>query len=342
MRAMRLHRCGERLRAETVTLPDPAPGQILVRVEACGVCRTDLHVVDGDLPQPHLPVTPGHEVVGRVVAIGHAVEGFRTDDRVGIPWLGWTCGTCDYCQAGRENLCRAARFTGYTLDGGYAEAMLADARYCFKLDAGLDAAHAAPLMCAGLIGYRALRLAEEGRRIGLYGFGAAAHILAQVLRWQGRETYAFTRPDDRAAQDLARKLGAAWVGGADERPPEELDAAILFAPVGEHVPLALRAVRPGGIVVAAGIHMSDIPSFPYRLMWQERQIRSVANLTRRDAEEFLAIVPKAGIETVIERHELADANLALDRLRSGAVTGAAVLIPAVLIPAMQIPRESRS
>lgn len=327
MRAMQLHRCGELLRAVSLDLPDPAPGQIRIAIEACGVCRTDLHVVDGELPRAPLPIIPGHEVVGRVAALGAGVAGFAIGERVGVPWLGWTCGQCAYCRGGQENLCRAARFTGYTLDGGYADAMLADARYCFKLDPRLDAAHAAPLLCAGLIGYRALRLAGEGRRIGLYGFGAAAHILTQVLRWQGRETFAFTRPDDRAAQDLARDLGASWVGAAEELPPQELDAAILFAPVGAHVPLALQAVRPGGIVVCAGIHMSDIPGFPYRLLWEERQIRSVANLTRQDAEEFLALVPQAGIETTIERHSLGDANVALDRLRRGAVTGAAVLIP---------------
>jgi propanol-preferring alcohol dehydrogenase len=327
MRAMQLHRCGDGLREVSVDLPDPGPGQIRIAIEACGVCRTDLHVVDGELEHSHLPVIPGHEVVGRVAALGSGVAGFATGERVGVPWLGWTCGQCTYCRGGQENLCRQARFTGYTLDGGYAEAMLADARYCFKLDAALDAAHAAPLLCAGLIGYRALRLAGEGRRVGLYGFGAAAHILTQVLRWQGRETFAFTRPDDAAAQELASDLGAAWIGAAAEKPPVELDAAILFAPVGEHVPLALRAVRPGGMVVCAGIHMSDIPRFPYRLLWEERQIRSVANLTRQDAEEFLGLVPRAGIQTTIERHSLSEANVALQRLRQGAVTGAAVLIP---------------
>ncbi|MBL8710093.1 MAG: zinc-dependent alcohol dehydrogenase family protein [Rhodospirillaceae bacterium] len=327
MLVMRLHRCGERLREEAIARPDPGAGQVLIAVEACGVCRTDLHVVDGDLPHPTLPVIPGHEVVGRIAAVGKGVAGLAIGERVGVPWLGWTCGACDYCRSGRENLCPRAKFTGYTLNGGYAEAMLADAQYCFKLDPALDPAHAAPLLCAGLIGYRALRLAGDGRRIGLYGFGAAAHILAQVLRWQGRDAFAFTRPEDLAAQDLARRLGAVWAGSAELPPPEPLDAAILFAPVGDHVPIALRAVRPGGIVVCAGIHMTDIPTFPYRLLWEERQIRSVANLTRADAEEFLALAPKAGIETTIECHHLSDANAALDRLRAGAVTGAAVLIP---------------
>lgn len=327
MRVMRLHRCGEKLREEMIARPDPGAGQVLIAVEACGVCRTDLHVVDGDLPHPSLPVIPGHEVVGRIAAVGKGTAGFAIGERVGVPWLGWTCGACDYCRSRRENLCPLAKFTSYTLDGGYAEGMLADAQYCFKLDPALDPAHAAPLLCGGLIGYRALRLAGDGRRIGLYGFGAAAHILAQVLRWQGRDVFAFTRPEDLAAQDLARRLGAVWAGSADLPPPELLDAAILFAPVGDHVPIALRAVRPGGIVVCAGIHMSDIPSFPYRLLWEERQLRSVANLTRADAEEFLALAPKAGIKTTIECHDLRDANVALDRLRAGAVTGAAVLIP---------------
>ncbi|TDQ83183.1 propanol-preferring alcohol dehydrogenase [Dongia mobilis] len=327
MRAMRLHRCGERLSADTINLGAPGPGQVRIAIDACGVCRTDLHVVDGDLPSPRLPLVPGHEVVGRVAELGPGVTTLAPGDRVGVPWLGWTCGACDYCRGGRENLCRAARFTGYTIDGGYAEEMLADARYCFPLDPSLDAAHAAPLLCAGLIGYRALRLAGPGHRVGLYGFGAAAHILAQVLRWQGREVFAFTRPEDQAARDLARRLGAVWTGAAIESPPVALDCAILFAPVGDHVPLALAATRPGGMVVCAGIHMSDIPQFPYRLLWEERQIRSVANLTRQDALEFLALVPQAGIETSIERHPLGDAGLALDRLRSGAVTGAAVLLP---------------
>jgi len=324
---MRLHLCGEKLRRERLHLPDPAPGQVLLAVEACGVCRTDLHVVDGELPDPKLPIVPGHEVVGRVLATGRAVTALKEGDRVGVPWLGWTCGTCDFCRRGAENLCRAARFTGYTLDGGYAESMLADHRFCFPLDPALDAAHAAPLLCAGLIGYRALRFAGDGERLGLYGFGAAAHILAQVARHQQRKVFAFTSPGDTAAQDFARSLGAVWAGASTGPPPEPLDAAILFAPVGALVPAALKAVRPGGIVVAAGIHMSDIPSFPYRILWEERQIRSVANLTRRDAEEFLPLAARIGIETSIERHPLAEANLALDRLRRGLVNGAAVLLP---------------
>ncbi len=324
---MRLHRRGETLRRDNVTLPDPAPDQVLIAVEACGVCRTDLHVVDGELTDPKLPVVPGHEVIGRVLEVGRAVAALKVGDRVGVPWLGWTCGDCDFCRRGEENLCRAARFTGYTLDGGYAQAMLADHRYCFPLDPALDAASAAPLLCAGLIGYRALRMAGDGLRLGLYGFGAAAHILAQVARYQGRTVFAFTRSGDHAAQDFARTLGAAWAGDSDRMPPESLDAAILFAPVGALVPAALRAVRPGGIVVAAGIHMSDIPSFPYRTLWEERQIRSVANLTRRDAAEFLPLAAKIGITTSIERHPLSAANEALDRLRRGLVTGAAVLLP---------------
>jgi propanol-preferring alcohol dehydrogenase len=327
VQAMRLHRCGESLRRDALVLPDPGPGQVRIAVEACGVCRTDLHVVDGELPEPVLPVVPGHEVVGRVTEVGRDVDSLKVGDRVGVPWLGWTCGTCDFCKRGEENLCRAARFTGYTLDGGYASAMLADHRYCFPLDPALDAAAAAPLLCAGLIGYRALRMAGEGLRLGLYGFGAAAHILAQVAKYQGRQVFAFTRAGDRAAQDFARGLGAVWAGDSTEPAPEPLDAAILFAPVGALVPAALRAVRPGGIVVAAGIHMSDIPSFPYRILWEERQVRSVANLTRRDAAEFLPLAAKIGIATSVERHPLGDANIALDRLRRGLVTGAAVLLP---------------
>jgi len=325
--AMRLHRCGHALSHERITLPDPAPDQVLIEIEACGVCRTDLHVVDGELPDPKLPVVPGHEVVGRVLAAGKAVGDLKPGQRVGVPWLGWTCGECDFCKRGEENLCRTARFTGYTLDGGYAQAMLADHRYCFPLDPKRDAASAAPLLCAGLIGYRALRMAGDGMRLGLYGFGAAAHILAQVARYQGRQVFAFTSPGDQTAQDFARKLGAVWAGASTETAPEPLDAAILFAPVGALVPAALKAVRPGGTVVAAGIHMSDIPSFPYRILWEERQIRSVANLTRRDAKEFLPLAAKIGIETSVERHPLAEANLALERLRRGLVSGAAVLVP---------------
>jgi propanol-preferring alcohol dehydrogenase len=325
--AMRLHRCGETLRRESIALSDPAPDQVLIAVEACGVCRTDLHVVDGELTDPKLPIVPGHEVVGRVLEVGRAVETLKAGDRVGVPWLGWTCGACAFCRRGEENLCRAARFTGYTLDGGYASAMLADHRYCFPLDPALDAAHAAPLLCAGLIGYRALRLAGDGLKLGLYGFGAAAHILAQVCRWQGRAVYAFTRPGDTGAQDMARRLGACWAGAAEDTPPRPLDAAIIFAPVGGLVPLALQAVRKGGRVVCGGIHMSDIPALPYRLLWGERQLRSVANLTRADAIEFLKLAPQMGIRTSTTTYRLEQANQALDDLRAGRVQGAAVLVP---------------
>jgi propanol-preferring alcohol dehydrogenase len=306
---------------------DPAPTEVIVQVHACGVCRTDLHVVDGELPHPKLPLVPGHEIVGEVIATGRAVDRFRVGERVGIPWLGWTCGTCEYCRSGRENLCGDARFTGYTIDGGYAQRCIADERYCFPIQGGGSAAETAPLLCAGLIGYRALRMAGEARRIGLYGFGAAAHIIAQVARHQGREIFAFTRSGDAPAQALARNLGAAWAGGSAETPPDQLDAAIIFAPVGSLVPAALRATAKGGTVVCAGIHMSDIPSFPYRILWEERTIRSVANLTRRDAEEFLALAAKVPIVTSIETFALDRANDALDRLRDGRITGAAVLIP---------------
>ena len=306
---------------------DPGPHEVVVAVHACGVCRTDLHVVDGELPHPKLPLVPGHEIVGEVAAVGRAVERFRPGDRVGIPWLGWTCGVCAYCRAGRENLCDRARFTGYTIDGGYAERAYADERYCFPVGGGGSAAAAAPLLCAGLIGYRALRMAGDAKRVGLYGFGAAAHIVAQIARHQGRDVFAFTRPGDGAAQALARKLGAVWAGGSDETPPKPLDAAIIFAPVVALVPAALRATAKGGTVVCAGIHMSDIPGFPYRLLWEERAIRSVANLTRRDAEEFLALAPQVPVVTTVETFALDSANEALDRLRDGRLTGAAVLIP---------------
>ncbi len=323
---MILDRPGADLRLGEIELGRPGPGQVLIELEACGVCRTDLHVVDGDLPDPTLPIVPGHEAIGRVVELGQGVTQFRIGDRVGVPWLGHTCGTCDFCRRGEENLCPQARFTGYHRHGGYAERMIADAAFCFALDPKLDAAAAAPLMCAGLIGYRSYRLAGRAEKLGLYGFGAAAHILAQVAAQQGRRVFAFTRAGDTAAQQLARSLGAVWTGASEEMPPEPLDAAILFAPVGALVPLALKAVRPGGSVVCAGIHMSDIPSFPYRLLWQERVIRSVANLTRRDGEEFLALAGTLKIETQIERHPLAAANQALSRLRDGRVSGAAVLI----------------
>src|SRR5579885_331652 len=308
-------------------LPVPGAGEILVAVSACGVCRTDLHVVDGELRHPKLPLVPGHEIVGRVAALGSGVTGFAAGDRVGVPWLGATCGVCAYCRSGRENLCDAPLFTGYTRDGGYASHALADARYCFPLGESGDDAEVAPWLCAGLIGWRSYRMAGDGDALGLYGFGAAAHILAQVARWQGRRVYAFTRPGDTAAQDFARALGAAWAGGAGETPPEPLDAAIIFAPVGALVPAALKAVKKGGRVVCGGIHMSDIPSFPYALLWEERQVMSVANLTREDAREFLAIAPRAGIRAEITRYPLARANEALADLREGRLKGAAVLIP---------------
>jgi propanol-preferring alcohol dehydrogenase len=309
-----------------VVVPVPGPGQILVRVGACGVCRTDLHVVDGDLDGPKPHVIPGHEVVGTVDALGAGVSTLAPGERVGVPWLGWTCGTCEYCLQGRENLCEKARFTGYTLDGGYAEYMLADARFCFRLPARYSDAEAAPLLCAGLIGYRALRAAGGARRLGIYGFGAAAHILAQVARHEGREILAFTRKGDAAAQAFARNLGAVWAGSSDEPPPGQLDAAILFAPAGELVPRALQAVRRGGTVVCAGIHMSDIPAFPYALLWGERRIVSVANLTRADGEAFLAIAPEVPVRTVTAAYPLAQANAALQALRGGTLAGAAVLL----------------
>jgi propanol-preferring alcohol dehydrogenase len=307
--------------------PEPAAGQVLIRVCACGVCRTDLHLVDGELPHPRLPVIPGHEIVGRVAALGPGVDRFRLGDRVGVPWLGWTCGACEQCRAGRENLCPGARFTGYQIDGGYAELALADARYTFALPDGLSDTAAAPLLCAGLIGWRTLKLAGEAARIGIYGFGAAAHIVAQVARWQGRTVFAFTRPGDVEGQAFARRHGADWAGDSDRPPPEPLDAALIFAPVGALVPLALAAVRPGGSVVCGGIHMSDIPRFPYRLLWEERRLLSVANLTRADGDKFFAVAAQAGVKTEVVPMPLAEANLALDRLRAGALTGAAVLVP---------------
>ena len=308
---------GTPLREAELPLPEPGPGDVLLRVRACGVCRTDLHVVDGELPDPKLPLVPGHQIVGEDVESG---------ERLGVPWLGWTCGECRYCRSGRENLCERARFTGYQLDGGYAQHALADRRFCFPLPEGYPDAQAAPLLCAGLIGYRALRLAGDAERLGLYGFGAAAHILAQVARWQGRRVLAFTRAGDEAAQSLALELGAEWAGDALGPAPEELDAAIVFAPVGELVPAALRALAPGGTVVCAGIHMSDIPSFPYELLWGERVVRSVANLTRRDGEELLALAPGVPVRTEVEEYPLERANEALARLRAGEVRGAAVLI----------------
>jgi propanol-preferring alcohol dehydrogenase len=326
MRAMVLERSPGELRLKELPRPEPGPGQLLIKVHACGVCRTDLHVVDGDLTEPKLPLVPGHEVVGRVAALGVDVEGFVAGARVGVPWLGWTCGDCRFCRAGQENLCEGARFTGYTLDGGYGEYLLADQRYCFPISGDYSDAEAAPLLCAGLIGYRSLRMAGDPARVGLYGFGAAAHIVAQLARYEGREVYAFVRPGDAGAKAFARSLGAVWAGDSDEGPPVELDAAILYAPVGALVPAALRVVRPGGRVVCAGIHMSPIPSFPYEILWHERQIVSVANLTRRDGEEFLALAPKIPIKTSVETLPLDAANEALVRLREGRLEGAAVLL----------------
>lgn len=327
MRAMVLHTIGQPL--VLVERPDPLPasGEIRVRVEACAVCRTDLHVVDGDLPDPKLPIIPGHEIIGIVDMLGGGVSAPAIGTRVGIPWLGHTCGTCPYCEANQENLCDHPRFTGYTRDGGFATHVVADAAFAFPLQGFDDPVSAAPLMCAGLIGWRSLRIAGDGRRIGLYGFGAAAHILAQVCRWQGREIYAFTRVGDEAAQNLARSLGASWAGSSDEIPPELLDAAIIFAPIGALVPTALRAVRKGGRVVCGGIHMSDIPQFPYSILWEERQIASVANLTRQDATEFLGIAPKADVKTTTTIYPLSRANEALADLRAGRFQGAAVLVP---------------
>ncbi|KDB08219.1 zinc-binding alcohol dehydrogenase family protein [Burkholderia sp. lig30] len=305
--------------------PSPGPGQLLIDVHACGVCRTDLHVVDGDLTEPKRPVIPGHEIVGTVAALGQGVTGFTVGERVGVPWLGHTCGHCAFCAADRENLCDAPGFTGYTIDGGYAERTVADAHYCLRLPPGYDDVHAAPLLCAGLIGYRTLALAGDARRVGIYGFGAAAHIVAQVARHQGREVYAFTRPGDTAAQQLALRLGARWAGGSDTRAPEPLDAALIFAPVGALVPLALAAVVKGGTVVCGGIHMTDISSFPYSLLWEERKLLSVANLTRADGDAFMAIAGEIPLEIEATRYPLADANRALDDLRAGRLSGAAVL-----------------
>lgn len=326
-RAMVLAAPRQPLELRQLVWRNPPAGEILLKVSACGVCRTDLHVVDGDLPHPNLPLVPGHEVIGTVVAVGDGVDSFRRGDRVGVPWLGYVCGICAYCTTGRENLCEAARFTGYHRDGGYADYMRADARFCFAIPPAYSDEEAAPLLCAGLIGYRALRKAGEAHRIGLYGFGAAAHILIQVARHGGREVFAFARPGDEAAMAFARELGAVWAGPSDAAPPEMLDAAIIFAPVGALVPAALRAIRPGGRVVCAGIHMSDIPAFPYELLWREREIVSVANLTRRDGAEFLSLAPKIPVRTQVARYALADANQALDDLRAGTLRGAAVLVP---------------
>jgi propanol-preferring alcohol dehydrogenase len=315
----------KRLTSEDREIPIALPGEIRVRVRACGVCRTDLHLVDGDLRDGEFPIVPGHEIVGVVDQLGDGVTEFAVGDRVGIPWLGYSCGECEFCTSGRENLCRDARFTGYHIDGGYAEFTVADARYTFKIPDGYADADAAPLLCAGLIGYRAYRMAAAGRVVGLYGFGAAAHLIAQLAVYQGKEVFAFTSPGDDAAQTFARSLGCAWAGASTETPPSAMDAAIVFAPVGALVPMALSHLMPGGVVVCAGIHMSDIPSFPYALLWQERVVRSVANLTRQDALEFLTIAPKVPINTHVQCYAIGEANRALDDLRGGRVTGAAVL-----------------
>ena len=330
MRAMVLEQPRAPLVMRDRETPVPAGGDILVEVAACGVCRTDLHVVDGELPDPKLPIVPGHEIVGRVAAFGEDVTGFAVGERIGVPWLGYTCGICPYCRSGRENLCDRPLFTGYTRDGGYATHTVADARYCFPLPERGDDAEIAPFLCAGLIGWRSYRMAAEGanlQSLGLYGFGAAAHILAQVAAWRGHRVYAFTRGGDQAAQAFARSLGAVWAGASEEMPPEPLDAAIIFAPVGALVPRALAAVKKGGRVVCGCIHMSDIPSFPYRLLWEERHIVSVANLTRADAREFLSVAAQAGVRTQVTRYPLESANEALADLREGRLQGAAVLIP---------------
>ncbi len=312
---------------EHAAVPKPTAHEVLIHIHACGVCRTDLHVVDGELTHPKLPLIPGHEIVGTVSSLGSEVVNIKIGDRVGVPWLGWTCGECVYCRSGRENLCDRARFTGYQINGGYAEYTVADERFCFPIPAGFTDVEAAPLLCDGLIGYRALRLAGDAPRISFYGFGAAAHIAIQVARYRGQQVYAFTKPNDAAGQEFARGLGAVWAGGSDELPPEPLDAALIFAPVGNLVPAALRATGKGGTVVCAGIHMSDIPSFPYDILWEERVVRSVANLTRQDGDEFLAIAAKVPIRTTTTAFPLADANEALSRLRDGRIKGAAVLVP---------------
>jgi len=327
MKAMQLTAPRTALKLTELPVPKPGLGQILVKVRACGVCRTDLHVLDGDLTQGKMPIVPGHEIVGVVAETGPGVEQLKTGTRVGVPWLGYTCGKCRYCANGRENLCTAARFTGYHLDGGYAEYALADQRYCFPIPASFDDVAAAPLLCAGLIGYRSLMMAGDAQRLGIYGFGAAAHIVAQVARHQGRRLFAFTRPGDSAAQRFARHMGAEWTGESTARAPEELDAAIIFAPVGALVPAALRATAKGGTVVCAGIHMSEIPAFPYDILWGERTVRSVANLTRRDGEEFFKIAPQVPVNTATETFALDAANAALSRLRAGEISGAAVLVP---------------
>jgi alcohol dehydrogenase, propanol-preferring len=326
MRAMLFEKAGQPLRWAELPVPQAGPGQVMIRVRACAVCRTDLHIADGELKQPKLPVIPGHEIIGVVEKTGEGVNRFKVGDRVGVPWLGWTCDACEFCLSGRENLCDQARFTGYTLDGGYAEYAVADQRFCFAIPDSYSDTEAAPLMCAGLIGYRSLMKAGEGKRLGIYGFGAAAHIIAQVASYQNREIYAFSRPGDEAAKEFALGLGAVWAGGSSELPPVKLDAAIIFAPAGELVPQALRALKEGGTVVCGGIHMSDIPSFPYSILWQERSICSVANLTRRDAEEFLPLAARIPVRTEVQTFPLERANEALEKLRSGQLNGAAVLL----------------
>ncbi len=326
MRAMVLDSIGSPLRSDDVRVPAPGAEQVLIRVSACGVCRTDLHLVDGELRDPKLPLIPGHQIVGTVEETGERVERFAAGDRVGVPWLGWTCNKCRYCRSGRENLCDNARFTGYQIDGGYAEYAVADHRFCFPIPDGDPDLQVAPLLCAGLIGYRSLRMTGDAERLGLYGFGASAHIVIQVASHQGRRVFAFTRAGDTEAQRFARNLGAVWAGDSRQPPPEELDAAIIFAPVGELVPAALRAVAKGGVVVCGGIHMSDIPSFPYEILWGERVVRSVANLTRRDGEEFLALAPEVPVRTEVVPFPLQRANEALDALREGKISGAAVIV----------------
>jgi len=326
MRAMIFEKPGKDLSLLDVATPRPSAEQVLLRLHACAVCRTDLHVIDGELREPKTPLIPGHEIVGSVAAVGTAVTRFKIGDRLGVPWLGWTCGECLFCREGQENLCDRAKFTGYTLDGGYAEYTVADQRFCFPIPDDYSDIEAAPLLCAGLIGYRSLVKAGDGKRLGIYGFGAAAHIVAQVAKYQNREIYAFTRPGDSEAQQFALALGAVWAGSSDELPPVKLDAVIIFAPVGALVPQALKAVRKGGTVVSGGIHMSDIPSFPYAILWEERSICSVANLTRRDGTEFMALAPKVPVRTQVETFALEEANEALQRLRSGTIHGAAVLV----------------
>ena len=327
MQAMLLEEIGRPLVQRTVAAPRPGPGELLLEVRACAVCRTDLHICDGELPKPQLPRIPGHEIVGVVKELGADVAGFRIGDRVGVPWLGWTCGECEFCRRGEENLCDSAKFTGYHRDGGFAELTVADARYCFPIHEGIDDVSAAPLLCAGLIGYRCLRMAGDAKRLGLYGFGAAAHLAIQTAQYRGQDVFAFTRPGDNAGQEFARSLGAVWAGDSTQMPPEKLDAAIIFAPVGALVPQALQAVRKAGVVVCGGIHMSDIPSFPYDILWGERVVRSVANLTHRDGEEFLELAPQVPVHTVTERFPLSEANTALEKLRQGDLEGAAVLVP---------------